>query len=277
MVTRLLLAVPLAVGLVFGASEATPAQEAGGGDPEDLELLEAGRRLYVEDCASCHGIAGRGIDGQAPAITDAGAAGAHFYISSGRMPMAAISQQSRRKPVTYDEQEVDALVLYVASLGDGGLPIPELDLDDADLAEGNVLYAANCAACHNSAGSGGALGMSIFAPPVYDATPLQVAEAIRIGPGAMPAFSEGVLDQQQMEDIVAYVEFLDDPTDRGGAPLGRVGPIPEGLVAWIIGVGLLLLATFWIGTREPREPREPHEPREPREPREPQEPGEPAA
>lgn len=246
--TRVAVAAAVVVAAVAGASQALAAVHQ---PVDDDALFEAGRRLYVSDCASCHGEDGAGIDGQGPSLADTGAAGAHFYISSGRMPMASISQQSRRKPVTYDEAEIAALVAYVAAFGDGPA-IPELDLAGADLAVGNVLYAANCASCHNSAGSGGALGQSIFAPSVYPATPLQVAEAIRIGPGAMPAFSEGALDQDRLEDLVAYVEFLDDPVDRGGAPLGRVGPIPEGLVAWIVGLGSILLATRWIGTREPR-------------------------
>lgn len=237
------IAAALVLAVVGGALHAA-ADPAGPGQAEDL-----GRRLFVSDCASCHGVDGRGIDGQGPSLERSGEAAAHFYITSGRMPMATVAQQSRRKPVTYDEEEVDALVAYVASLGRGP-EIPDVDPDEGDLTSGNLLYSANCASCHNSAGSGGALGQAIFAPPVYPATPLQVAEAIRVGPGAMPAFGPGALDDDQLADVVRYVTFLDDPVDRGGAPLGRVGPIPEGLVAWIVGLGLLLVCARWIGTRE---------------------------
>lgn len=236
-----LLAVVLA--LVGGAVSASSA-------PAQVDDVEQGRRLYVSDCASCHGVDGRGREGQGPSLEEAGEAAAHFYVSSGRMPMATSEGQSRRKPVTYDEDEIAALVAYVGQLGDGA-PIPDVDPAGADLAAGNTLYSTNCASCHNSAGSGGALGQAVFAPAVYDATALQVAEAIRIGPGAMPAFGEGALSREQLDDLVGYVEFLDDPVDRGGAPLGRVGPIPEGLVAWVVGLGLLLAAVRWIGTREP--------------------------
>ncbi len=214
---------------------------------------DLGRRLYVSDCASCHGVDGRGVEGGGPSLEDAGEAGAYFYITSGRMPMDDVAGQSRRKPVTYDEREIEALIDHVASLGDGP-PLPELDEDEADLVRGNVLYSANCAACHNSAGSGGALGQGVYAPELYPATPLQVAAAVRVGPGAMPAFGEGALDEEELSDLVAYTEFLDDPVDRGGAPLGRVGPVPEGLVAWVVGLGLLLLAVRWIGTREGEHP-----------------------
>lgn len=233
--------VPVAVALVAGGAHARAGAQQG--------EAELGRRLFVSDCASCHGVDGRGVEDQGPSLQDAGPASAHFYLTSGRMPMATTQGQSRRKPVRYDEEEIDALVAHVASLGEGP-EIPDIDPAGGDLARGNVLYSANCASCHNSAGSGGALGQAVFAPAVHEATALQVAEAVRVGPGAMPAFSEATLDGQQLDDLVRYVEFLDDPVDRGGAHLGRVGPIPEGLVAWIIGLGLPLLAAAWIGTRE---------------------------
>jgi ubiquinol-cytochrome c reductase cytochrome c subunit len=239
------------VAVVFVLAVTAGGATLAGAPGDDEAALEAGQRLYVSDCASCHGFDGRGRPGQGPSITSAGAAGAHFYLSTGRMPMATVDDQSRRKPVKYDEEEIAALVAYVASLGDGP-PIPDLDFDDVDLAAGNTLYRENCAACHNSAGSGGALGEQTFAPSLFSATALQTAEAARVGPGAMPEFSEGTLSDEELEDLVAYVQYLHDPDDRGGAPLGRVGPIPEGFVAWSLGLGGMLLVARWIGSRERR-------------------------
>ncbi len=238
---RLGVLVAVAVALTGGWRTAA----APGGPPPD----EPGRRLFVTDCASCHGLDGEGIEGQGPSLEDSGPASAHYYLTTGRMPMATVAQQPRRKPVIYDDDEIDALISYVGSLG-GGPEIPDIDPAEGDLAVGNELYTANCAACHNSAGSGGALGQAIFAPPVHPATAQQVADAVRVGPGAMPSFGPGSISQDELEDVVRYVRFLADPVDRGGAPLGRVGPIPEGLVAWTVGLGLLLLCARWIGTRE---------------------------
>ena len=50
--------------------------------------------------------------------------------------------------------------------------------------------------------------------------------------------------------IVRYVEYLRDPEDRGGLGLGHLGPIPEGFVAWVIGLGLIVIGIRWIGTRD---------------------------
>ena len=80
-------------------------------------------------------------------------------------------------------------------------------------------------------------------------TPQQIAEAIRIGPANMPRFS-GNLSDAQVRDVVAYVtQNIQHPVDPGGADLGGVGPVAEGFVALLLGVGGLALICFWIGER----------------------------
>lgn len=217
-------------------------QEVPGGDPV------RGRDLYETGCSTCHGLEGRGSD-DGPPLIGVGAASADFYLSTGRMPLDEPRAQSERKRRKYDDAEIRHLVAYVASLGDGP-PIPTVRPERGDLPLGNQLYTANCAACHNSAGSGGALGQAVFAPGLRRSSDLEIAEAIRVGPGAMPVFGEETLDDHQVDSVVRYLAFLDQADDRGGAPLGRVGPVPEGLVAWLAGLGLMLGVAFWIGTRD---------------------------
>jgi ubiquinol-cytochrome c reductase cytochrome c subunit len=67
----------------------------------------------------------------------------------------------------------------------------------------------------------------------------------------MPVFGPETLDDDDLNDLVRYVEYLDDPADPGGLPIGRTGPIPEGFVAWLVGMGALLALVAWIGTRSP--------------------------
>lgn len=245
----LLLALVLPVLLLIGA----PARAgAGGPRPQTAtELLDQGERLYQVGCISCHGADGRGVENRGPTLAEAGPAATDFYLSTGRMPAASGAGQPRRKEPVYDEAERAALVAYVSTLGEGP-PIPDVDPAQGDLSLGQQLYTANCAACHNSAGSGGALGQAIYAPALQPATALQVAEAIRVGPGAMPGFSPQQLDQHELDSVVRYVTQLQDPVDRGGLPLGRVGPVPEGMVAWIVGLGVLVVALRWIGTNDTR-------------------------
>ena len=223
-------------------------------DLDDPELIQAGEELYLTGCVSCHGVGGIGAD-EGPPLIDVGAAGADFMLSTGRMPQAGTERQSLAKPSPYDRGEINALVAYVASLGDGGPGIPELRLEDADLAEGGELYRANCAACHNAAGSGGALTVGQFAPSLHGGEPLVVAEAVRYGPGQMPVFGQSVFDDDELDAVVRYVDYLRAPDDEGGFGLGHTGPITEGFAAWLVGITSLLVIVRFI-TREPR-----HEPR----------------
>jgi ubiquinol-cytochrome c reductase cytochrome c subunit len=81
-----------------------------------------------------------------------------------------------------------------------------------------------------------------------------VAEAIRVGPGTMPVFSEKTLSADDVDAIAAYVQYLRRPSDPGGIAAGHIGPVTEGAVGWLIGFGLLLGVCRWIGTRTGEEP-----------------------
>ncbi|HUQ63081.1 MAG TPA: c-type cytochrome [Acidimicrobiales bacterium] len=231
-----------------GSQQTAPTQ--GQGNP--LQLDE-GRRLYLESCSSCHGPQGEGarLSGgvAAPSLRGVGAASVDFYIATGRMPLADTNSQAVRKPPAFNDAQRAALVAYVTSLAPGGPPIPVVDLKGASLSAGAELFLTNCAACHNAAGVGGALSYGAFAPSLHPPTPVQIAEAQRIGPGNMPVFGPETLSDKQVDDVVRYVEYLQHPDDAGGAGLGHFGPIPEGFVGLLFGLGSLILFVAWVGTR----------------------------
>ena len=227
------------------ALQQTPTTTSGSNAAE----IAGGRALYEVACTTCHGTEGGGVADRGPSLIGVGAASADFYLSTGRMPLDRPRAQAERKRVAYSPVQIRQLVAYVASLGPGPA-IPRIPASAGDLAEGNRLYANNCAPCHSSAAAGGALGHAVYAPPLNRATPVQIAEAIRIGPGAMPVFGPETLDDAQVASVVRYVEYLQDPDDRGGLGLGHLGPIPEGFVAWVIGLGAMLMAVRWIGTKD---------------------------
>lgn len=234
-------ALVLAAALAFSthAGSATPRSAAARGD-----LEREGRSLYLQSCVSCHGASGEGSS-RGPALIGVGAASADFALRTGRMPLAAPGAQAVQKPPAFDEREIEALVAYVASLAPGP-SIPRVDLRCADLARGGVLYRANCAACHGSTAVGGAMRYGAHAPSLRRAAPVVIAEAVRVGPGQMPAFSEHELDDADVADIVRYVRYLDDPNDRGGIPLGGAGPLAEGIVALAVGLPVLVIVSRWV-------------------------------
>ena len=86
-------------------------------------------------------------------------------------------------------------------------------------------------------------------PPLEDATPTQIAEAIRIGPYVMPHFSKRHLSDDQVDSIIRYVEYAKAPDDRGGWSIGHIGPVPEGLVAWWLGAAVLVGFCIVLGRR----------------------------
>lgn len=235
---RLLLLLPFLLALGW----ATTAEAV----EEEDDLVAEGDRLYRTGCISCHGEDGADPRPGVPSLEQSGAASAHFYLSTGRMPAADLGQAVRKDPV-YDEDEIAALVAYVASIGEGP-EIPEVDAD-ASLQEGASLYLRNCASCHQASGAGGALSYGRNAPGLGQATAVQVVEAMRVGPGQMPVFAEDTFSDEEASAIARYVQYLHDPDDPGGISLGRLGPVPEGFVAIVLGLGACLLGAAWIGRR----------------------------
>ena len=213
-----------------------------------------GRELYVDSCASCHGAEGRGTD-HGPSLVGVGAASTDFYLRTGRMPLATGRQQAVKKDPVFDDPQIESLVAYVSSLGDGP-PIPEVELADAELAAGQELFRDNCAACHGAAGAGGAVGENAFAPSLLESHAVQVAEATIIGPGQMPKFA---FDEEELNDLVGYVDYLQGAPDPGGEDIGRTGPVAEGFVAWVVGMGALVAVAVYVGRRREPAPGQPEE------------------
>ena len=226
--------------------------------PVPAALATVGQPLFVNNCSSCHGLNAQGTD-RGPNLTGLGAATVDFWVSTGRMPLAYPGAQAVRKPVLFSRTQQLGIVSYVTSLAPGGPGIPALNQQSADIANGNDMFGLNCAGCHVITGTGDALANSAFAPSLYQASPTQIAEAIRTGPGNMPRFGPGTLSDSDVNDIVKYVRYLQHPANTGGFGLGHVGPVTEGFFAIVVGLGVLILAAYWIGIRAgaPGEPEPP--------------------
>lgn len=204
--------------------------------------------LYGQRCAGCHGFAGRGVAGRGPALQGAGAAAADFYLTTGRMPLAHPTDVPNRETPSYTPAQIDALVRYVGSLG--GPAVPQPDPESGSLAEGMHVFTASCAGCHQITGRGGILPTAA-SPSLLDATPTQIAEAVRVGPYLMPRFGKRELSDRQLDSVIRYVRSLRSPDNAGGLGLGNTGPVPEGAVAWLIGAGSLLVVTRMLGKGRP--------------------------
>jgi ubiquinol-cytochrome c reductase cytochrome c subunit len=231
-------AVAAASLLAAGSAGARP------GTPKS-PLAARGYHLYGQYCLSCHRAnAAGGPD--APSLQGVGALAADFYLRTGYMPLRHLGMQPRREPLILGDGQIRALVAYIASFG--GPPIPQPRPDLGDLSQGQALFTEHCAGCHQVVAQGGYV-TGALPPPLAEATPLQVAEAVRIGPYVMPTFSQHAISNRQLDSIVRYVEYTKQPDRPGGWGIGFLGPVPEGLVTWFLAIPLLIALCLIIGTR----------------------------
>ena len=244
----------LVLGGVYSALAPTGyAQDSGTADQ-----IAKGRDLYTINCSSCHGLNAEGSN-LAPDIRPEGAAAVDFQVGSGRMPLASLGMQAKRRAPRFTQEQIDELAAYVGSLSATSPKEPsaaQTTVRDAngqliagiDIAKGGRIFSENCAQCHNVVGGGGALTGGKAAPELRLATDKQIWEALATAPGNMPSFLKQLDDKDKL-NVIAYVTSIRSNFDKGGNPIGRLGPVPEGAVGWILGVGGLLVFCVWIGSR----------------------------
>ena len=69
------------------------------------------------------------------------------------------------------------------------------------------------------------------------------------GPQSMPVFGDGTISSEEKRAIIRYIRELDQEPNPGGFGLGRIGPVAEGAVIWIIGIGALIFLAIWLAGR----------------------------
>jgi ubiquinol-cytochrome c reductase cytochrome c subunit len=238
-------AVASAVGAIALASAGTrPARGAQDSGLRPAAQVERGRRLFQDGCASCHGENAQGRAGRGPSLRGAGEIAADFYLRTGRMPLEDSGDEPVRSESPYSNGEIRALVAYVGSLGGPAIPNPQPAR--GSLSEGLELFTDNCAGCHQVVGQGGITTRGI-APSLASSSALDVAEAMRVGPYVMPRFER--FSDEEVDSLARYVAFTQSPDDRGGWSIGHIGPLPEGMVAWLLAGFSLLLVVRLLGER----------------------------
>jgi ubiquinol-cytochrome c reductase cytochrome c subunit len=251
------------LGLLFAGAGYAAITEAGSASATAPNIaasaqVSQGRAIFLEECAACHGQFAQGTPGVAPSLIGVGAAAVDFQLTTGRMPAKATGPEQDRKPPQLTPSQIKAVVAYISSLG-GGPPVPtqaEVSQNGANPGFGQQLFTADCAQCHNFQGAGGALTYGKYAPPLTKSTPTQIFEAMLTGPEAMPVFNNTTITPQQKRDIIAYIAQTREEPNPGGFSLGRVGPVTEGLVAFLGLLLFMVLAAMWITAKHRKTPNE---------------------
>lgn len=237
----------VATGGIYSVLDPRPAQAA----VASANDVSSGKQLFLANCASCHGISGTGGK-VGPSLVGVGAAAVDFQVGTGRMPLAGsgVPQAPQGKEVLFSAQQIADLGAYVATLGPGpAIPDTQYTLGNGNIAKGNQLFKTNCAMCHNFAGSGGALSQGMYAPSLSDVTGKHIYEAMVTGPQSMPVFNDQNLSPADKNDIISYLHYLDQSKNPGGLNLGNLGPVSEGMFIWIFGLGLVIGAAVWLGSK----------------------------
>jgi ubiquinol-cytochrome c reductase cytochrome c subunit len=244
------MALLVALGAVGGVYTVFAGSSGANDSGTNQQDVEAGRQLFNTACITCHGANLQGVPGRGPSLIGVGSAAVYFQVSTGRMPASAQGGSMPRKTSKFDEQQIDQLGAFVESLGGGPqVPTGDLRVPDSQLAEGGELFRLNCASCHGSTGKGAPLSAGKSAPGLRNASDQQIYTAMLTGPGNMPVFSDNQLTPDQKKAILSYIQTLKASKDPGGNGLDRIGPVSEGLVVWILGIGALMIVILWIGAK----------------------------
>jgi ubiquinol-cytochrome c reductase cytochrome c subunit len=238
-------------------TQAGAASASSPGITQSAQIAE-GKAIFLQECSSCHGDFAQGTPGVAPSLIGVGAAAVDFQVSTGRMPSKDTAAENANKPPELNTAQIHALAAYIESLG-GGPRIPsalQVSQLGANPGFGQQLFVASCAQCHNFDGAGGALTYGKFAPPLTKSTPTQIFEAMLTGPEAMPVFNNTTITPQEKRDIIAYIVQTREEPNPGGFSLGRVGPVTEGLVAFLGLLLFMVFAAMWITAKHRKTPNE---------------------
>lgn len=240
------------------AQESSESSESSGSSDQDTasaDQLIRGGELFQAQCAACHGTQLEGGQGEGdldgPALTDVDIAYVDLTMRTGRMPIVAPEVGVRTEQLDDDQREaIDAYLLATF-----GLPGQIPTVGEGEAARGQELYVRNCAACHGAGGGGGIAGADNEVPSLTGVGGVALVEATRVGPFSMPAFDESVLEEQQLDDIVAYLQVAEE-TPRTALGVKELGQVGEALFA--IGLALLAAVVVWVVARARRwSPAEP--------------------
>lgn len=232
-------------GYAVATTVAAPSQSAA----YTQSQIDEGKKLFLANCASCHGKNAEGSSA-APSLIGVGAAAVDFQVGTGRMPGQASGPQMFKKDVQFTDEQIDQLAAYVASLAPGpAVPSEQYTTTNGDTTRGGELFRINCAMCHNAVGAGGALTQGKFAPALTGVSEKHIYEAMVTGPQNMPVFNDANLTPQDKKDIISYLKFVEKNPSAGGYELANLGPVVEGLFAWIFALGGIIAITIWLGAK----------------------------
>ena len=183
----------LAKAMEAGEEEGTAAVPAVA--PAQPPDAVAGQKIFVQNCAVCHGKDGKGVVQGTPNYTDpnfvrnAVPAALFQTITKGKGSMPSWEG-------TLSEQQRWNVLFYELDFG----------IKDEDVAKGKQIFTKNCAVCHGKDGKGVVQGTPDFTSPAFwvKQSMADLFKVVSKGKGAMPAW-EGTLSEADRWAALSYV------------------------------------------------------------------------
>ena len=217
---------------------------------EDPALVRQGEQLYNNACISCHGMNLQGVELRGPSLIGVGEAAVYFQVSTGRMPATRQEAQIGKKPVRFTPQEIDALGAFVQANG-GGPVVPTGSLRrrrpgsrrrslPAQLRLMPQLHRTR----YRTVLRASTLPPSteVNRPADLQRDDQRTAEHAQVLRRA--ADSAGEAGHHRLRAV-----GMEQGNNPGGYSLGGFGPVPEGLISWMVGISALVGVTLWIGSK----------------------------
>ena len=223
------------------AATQPPAQPVRLSPPSGPADLEAGRVIYAEKCAGCHGTAGLG-DGELAA---------NLQFPPAPLGQADFARQAAPSQwyTAVTAGNLERFMPPFASLSDGerwavaGYAL-SLNVTADQLEQGEALYEAECAACHGPDGPGANLSVGRL---LVDRSAEELYHTITEGAGAgMPGYAESLSEDQRWA-LAAFLQRRDltagtsqpEPVLAGQPQVAAVrGAIRNGTFGAVVPAGL---------------------------------------
>ena len=191
-----------------------------------------GSGIFAQNCSGCHGPRGTGAFGP-PLLAEGSPTVVAEMVTRGGIVMPPFNH-------TLTAAQIELVAAYVAH------EIADPATHAARIADGGQLFHLYCSGCHGETGRGGAMAEGRNAADIANYPAAEAIAAMIYGRSNMPVFAGTTFDVTQQMAVALYVQAaIVRPPSPGGRGLGYLGPVPEGAVA-ALGLVALVMVTVWL-------------------------------